>query len=321
MAIYFFYGAEDFNIDLEIEKRKSLLNQDFISMNYQVLDNPEYSDLITALRTPPMMFGDMLIVINSQEYFFSKKNFFEDSELKDIEDALNNNPESLNVIFVVKLPRDEDKKIDSRKKLFKILNKYNVQEFQPYKSYKIADISAWVKNHAKKHKDLTLNSDALDLLVEQIGNNLREFDVELDKLKLMAYPEKLVTKQMVEDISISNQDVFHITDLYIKNQKGKALLEFKKLTDKKYPLEILAVMQTVLKKWITIKTKQNSSTFELSKLTGWHEFVVKENIKKLKEVKVVDLINLKQNLFDVECKIKSAEALDIISEVEVALIK
>ena len=321
MAIYFFYGAEDFNIDLEIEKRKSLLNQDFISMNYQVLDNPEYSDLITALRTPPMMFGDMLIVINSQEYFFSKKNFFEDSELKDIEDALNNNPESLNVIFVVKLPRDEDKKIDSRKKLFKILNKYNVQEFQPYKSYKIADISAWVKNHAKKHKDLTLNNDALDLLVEQIGNNLREFDVELDKLKLMAYPEKLVTKQMVEDISISNQDVFHITDLYIKNQKGKALLEFKKLTDKKYPLEILAVMQTVLKKWITIKTKQNSSTFELSKLTGWHEFVVKENIKKLKEVKVVDLINLKQNLFDVECKIKSAEALDIISEVEVALIK
>ena len=166
-----------------------------------------------------------------------------------------------------------------------------------------------------------MNNDALDLLVEQIGNNLREFDVELDKLKLMAYPEKLVTKQMVEDISISNQDVFHITDLYIKNQKGKALLEFKKLTDKKYPLEILAVMQTVLKKWITIKTKQNSSTFELSKLTGWHEFVVKENIKKLKEVKVVDLINLKQNLFDVECKIKSAEALDIISEVEVALIK
>lgn len=321
MAIYFFYGAEDFNIDLEIEKRKSLLNQDFISMNYQVLDNPEYSDLITALRTPPMMFGDMLIVINSEEYFFSKKNFFEDSELKDIEDALNNNPESLNVIFVVKPPRDEDKKIDSRKKLFKILNKYNVQEFQPYKSYKIADISAWVKNHAKKHKDLTLNNDALDLLVEQIGNNLREFDVELDKLKLMAYPEKLVTKQMVEDISISNQDVFHITDLYIKNQKGKALLEFKKLTDKKYPLEILAVMQTVLKKWITIKTKQNSSTFELSKLTGWHEFVVKENIKKLKDVKVVDLINLKQNLFDVECKIKSAEALDIISEVEVALIK
>ena len=69
MAIYFFYGAEDFNIDLEIEKRKSLLNQDFISMNYQILDNPEYSSLITALRTPPMMFGEMLIIINSEEYF------------------------------------------------------------------------------------------------------------------------------------------------------------------------------------------------------------------------------------------------------------
>ena len=41
------------------------------------------------------------------------------------------------------------------------------------------------------------NEDAIDLLIEQIGNNLRNFDAELDKLKLLAYslqpslPEKL----------------------------------------------------------------------------------------------------------------------------------
>ena len=63
MTVYFYYGEEDFNIELEIEKMKSKLNQDFIAMNFQNLDNPEYTELITALRTPPMMFGDMLIVI------------------------------------------------------------------------------------------------------------------------------------------------------------------------------------------------------------------------------------------------------------------
>ena len=36
---------------------------------------------------------------------------------------------------------------------------------------------------------------------------------------------------------------------------------------------------------------------------------------------IADLVNLKQNLFEVECKIKSAEALDLISEVEIALIR
>ena len=321
MAVYFYYGDEDFNIELEIEALKLKLNKDFLAMSFQYLDNPDYSDLITVLRTPPMMFGDMLVVINSDKYFLSQKNFFEDSELDDIEDALNHNPETLNVVFVVKLPRDEGKKLDSRKKLYKILNKFNVKEFQTFKAYKIAEISAWIKNHAKKHKDLVISDDAIVVLIEQIGNNLRDFDSELDKLKLLAYPEKTITKKMVEEIVISNQDLFNITELIMKNQKDKALLEFQKLTDKKHPLEILAAIQTMLRKWIILKTQNGSSALELSKLTGMHEFVVKQTLVKLKNSKLSDLVALKQNLFSAECKIKSAESLDMISEVEIALIR
>ena len=54
----------------------SKLNPDFKSMSLQTLDNPDFSTLISALRTTPMMFGDMLIVINAEEYFTSNKNFF-----------------------------------------------------------------------------------------------------------------------------------------------------------------------------------------------------------------------------------------------------
>lgn len=321
MAVYFFYGDEDFNIDLELDAMRSKLNPDFLSMSFQTLDNPEYPELITALRTPPMMFGDMLIVINSDKYFSGNKNYFEDSELEDIEDALKNTPDALNIVFVVKLPRDENKKLDSRRKLYKILSKHNPKEFATFKTYKTAEIAAWIKQRAKK-KDLSLKDDAIELLIEQIGNNLRQFDGELDKLKLIAYPEKVVTRKMVEDISISNQDLFNITELIMKNEKDKALLEFKKLTDKKHPLEILAAIQTMLRKWIILKTKSSTcSSIELSKLTGQHEFVVKQSLAKLKNTKASDLVNLKQNLYEVECKIKSAEALDIISEVEIALIR
>ena len=137
----------------------------------------------------------------------------------------------------------------------------------------------------------------------------------------MAHPENIVTRKMVAEITISNQDLFNITELIMKNQKDKALLEFQKLTDKKHPLEILAAIQTMLRKWIILKTKSNISTLELAKLTSMHEFVVKQTITKLKNTKVADLVSLKQNLFEVECKIKSAEALDIISEVEIALIR
>lgn len=321
MAVYFFYGDEDYNIELEIEAMRSKLNPDFISMSFQTLDNPDYSTLITALRTPPMMFGDTLIVINSEDYFLSNKNFFDDSELADIEDAIKNNPESLNIVFVVKLPRDENKKLDSRRKLYKILSKTNSREFPTFKTYKTAEIAAWIKKHART-KDISLKDDATELLIEQIGNNLRDFNTELEKLKLIAYPENTVTRKMVEDICISHQDLFNFTELIMKNEKDKALLEFKKLLDKKHPLELLAAIQTMIRKWIVLKTKSSSMTLaELSKLTGQHEFVVKQTLAKLKNTKLADLVKLKQNLFDVEYKIKSAESLDMVSEVECAIIR
>ena len=321
MTVYFYYGEEDYNIDLAIEELKSKLNPDFLAMSFQNLNSPEYAELINALRITPMMFGNMLTVINAEEYFFSKKNYFEDTELVDVEDALKNNSDTHNIVFVVKIPRDEGKKIDSRRKLYKILSKFNAKEFQPFKTYKVQEIVSWINQRAKQ-KGLKVEQSAAELLVEQIGNNLRQFDAELDKLALIAYPEKIIIKKMVEEISISNQDLFNITEMIMKNQKDKALLEFKKLTDKKHPLEILSANQTMLRKWIIIKTKSSIlSSFELSKLTGQHEFVVKETIKKLKNTKIADLVSLKQNLYNVECKIKSAEALDIVSEVEIALIR
>jgi DNA polymerase-3 subunit delta len=321
MAVYFYYGDEDFLIDSEIERMRAKLNPDFISMSFNILDNPEYSELINILRTPPMMFGDSLYIINAEKYFSSTKNYFEDSELEDIEDALQNNPPSLNIVFVVKLPRDEGKKLDTRRKLYKILSKFNSEEFQAFKTYKTDEIANWIRKQAKK-KDIIVKDDAVNLLIELLGNNLRQFDIELDKLKLIAYPEKTVNKKMVEDIAISNQDLFNITDLIMKNKKDEALLEFKKLTDKKHPLEILAAIQTMLRKWIIIKTKASeNSTFEISKIVGMHEFVIKQNIQKLKGVSVADLVRLKQNLYETECRIKSGESLDINSEVEIALIR
>lgn len=320
MAVYFYYGDEDFLIDSQIETMRSKLNPDFLSMSFKTFDNPEYSELINILRTSPMMFGETLFVINSDKYFSSQKNFFDDKELEDIEDALQNNPESLNVVFVVKLSREEGKKLDTRRKLYKILSKFNSEEFQAFKTYKTAEISDWIRRRSKT-KDLIIKDDAVNLLIELLGNNLRQFDTELDKLKLIVYPEKTVTKKAVEEIAVSNQDLFNITELIMKNKKDKALLEFKKLTDKKHPLEILSAIQTMLRKWILLKTNSNHSSVELSKLVGMHEFVIKQTLQKLKNTPASELVKLKQNLFNAEIRIKSGEALDVNSEVEIALIR
>lgn len=319
MSIYFFHGDEEYNIEQEINKlKKKLLDKNFASMNFKVANNPNFADLISLLRTQPMMFGNMMVVINCEDYF-SKT--FEDYQLEEIEKALADNVESLCIIFVVTLPRNEGKKVDSRKKIYKIITKHaQTQEFPTFKSYKVDDIANWINKEAKKH-EITMEKDAAVSLIEQVGNNLRDLAKELEKLKLIAYPETKITKKMVKEICISNEDLFGLADFILKGDKGRALLEFQKLLDKKYSLEILSALQTMLRKWITIKSKSRElPLYEISKLTGQHEFVVKTTLEKMKDTPLRDLVKLKQNLTEAEYKIKSGQAVDHIDEIERALL-
>lgn len=317
MAIYFFYGEEEFNITNEIEKLKKTLDKNFLEMSFKTYDNPKFPDLISILRTQPMMFGKMLIIINCLEYFAKT---FEDKEIKQISDALEANTDAVDIVFVAELPRDEGKKLDSRKKFFKLLKKYNAQEFPTIPTYKTAELEGWVQKQAKSKK-IKLENAALTTLIAQVGNNLRQLDGELEKLALLAYPKDLVTKDMVQEICISNEDLFAFSDYLMQNEKDKALLEYRKLLDKKHPLEILATLQTMLRRWIILKAKASEcSPTELSRLTGQHEYVVKLTLQKLKKTNLKDLVHLKQRLTDTEYKIKSGQLLNPDEEVENAFI-
>lgn len=317
MAVYFFYGEEDFNIEREIEKLKGSLDKNFLEMSYKVYDNPKYADLISILRTQPMMFGKMLVVIKCLEYFTKT---FEDKEIKEITKALEDNSENLDIVFVAELPRDEGKKLDSRKKLFKLLSKFNSKEFATIPTYKTAELEAWIKKQAQAKK-LKISQDALNAIISQIGNNLRQIDKELDKLQIVAHPENLVTAEMVKDNCISNEDLFAFSDYLMLGEKDKALREYRKLLDKKYCLEIVSTLQTMLRRWITLKAKSGESTFELAKMTGMHEYVVKLTLQKLKKASLKDLVKLKENITDAEYRIKSGQVEKPEMEIENAFFR
>lgn len=313
MAVYFFYGEEDFNIEQEIEKLKKGLDKNFLEMSFKTYDNPKFPDLISILRTQPMMFGKMLVVINCLDYF-SKT--FDDKEMKQIATALEENNDNLDIVFVAQLKRDEGKKLDSRKKFFKTLSKYNAQEFAVIPTYKTAELEGWIVKQAKAKK-LKMDTGAATAMISQIGNNLRQLDTELDKLQLMAYPQNVVTPDMVKEICISNEDLFAFSDYLLEGKKDLALREYRKLLEKKYCMEIVSTLQTMLRRWIILKAKSSECTpMELSRLTGQHEYVVKLTLQKLKKTNLKDLVKLKQNITEAEFKIKSGQAPNAEAEVE-----
>ena len=318
MAVYFFYGEEDYDIDSEIEKLKKGLDKNFIDMSFKTYDCPKASDLIPILRSQPMMFGKMLIVINCLDYFSKLHN---EDLLDEIEKALKDNTDNVDIVFVAKLVRNDGRKLDGRKRFYKILKSFNSKEFSLIPTYKTAELESRILKFANE-KDLKLDKSALTAIITQLGNNLRQIDKELDKVKLFAYPEKNINGKMIKEICVSNEDLFAFSDLLMENRKGEALKEYRKLLNSRYPLEILTTLQSMIRRWIVLKARSaDFSPFELSKMTGMHEYVVKLTLKNLKNTPLKDLVKLKQNLTDTEYKIKSGLAGDIETEIENALFR
>lgn len=322
--IYFFYGDEEFSISNEIKGFRDKLDKNFIEMSYKTYNNPKFPDLIAILKSQPMMFGKMLIVINCLGYLSGKKaeeSGFDEKQLKELAQTLENCSENLDVIFVAQLPPDSQKKIDKRRKIFKILSNFNSKEFLQIPSYKTAELEGWIKQRANK-KDLKLPGNVVSLMLVQIGSNLRMLDSELEKLKVYA-GDKPVTEEMVKEICTTGEDLFGFSQYLIAGKISQALEEYQKLLSKKHPLEILSFLHTQIKNCIEIKAYSGKySQDEIAKMINMHPYRVKLELQKLKDVPLKNLVKLKQNLTQAEYKIKTGQSvMDIEREVEYAILR
>ena len=324
--IYFYYGDEEYNISKEIKKLKSKLDKNFIEMSYKEFDNPKFPDLIAAISSQPMMFGRMLIIIDCIKFFKNKtdeEGGFDDSQLKQLESALENHNENIDIVFRAYSDSDSKKKIsvDKRKKIFKLLSKYNAQEFNQIPSYKTEELENWIKQQAKNHH-LRIAPDAISLLLLQVGSNLRLLDSELEKLKIFV-KDKIATKEDVKQICINNEDLFAFIDYIVTGQIAKALTEYQKLLMKTHPLAILSVLHTMLHSKIQIKANASKySADEIAKIVNMHPYRVKLEIQKLKNTPLKNLVKLKTNLTNAEYKIKSGQSdMSPEREVEYALLQ
>ena len=322
--IYFFYGDEEFNISNEIKKFKSKLDKNFIEMSYKYFNNPEFPDLIAALRTQPMMFGNMVIEINCLSYLSGKSPDdygFDDKQIAQITQALDSCSENLDIIFTAKLPPDSKKKFDKRRKFFKLLAKYNSKEFLKIPSYKTTELENWIKQQAKS-KELKLSDSVVSEILIRVGANLRMLDSELEKLKIYA-GNNSVTVDMIKEICTTNEDLFVFADYLIDGKLTKALEEYQKLLSKKHPLEILSVLHTLFHSKIAVKA--NSAKYppdKIAKIVNMHPFRAQLEVQKLKNVSFKKLVNLKKNLTDAEFRIKSGKScLDIDKEIEYAILQ
>ncbi len=308
-------------MEKEIKKLKNeLLDTSFMSMAYKVFDNPPFNTLIECVQSAPLMFGATLSIIYLDKYLMGNKMSLDEKQIESIDYALSSLSDSVNIIFVCKVPRDENKKPDSRKKFYKTLSKYSqVREFAQFKTYQ-KELNTQIAKMAKE-KELTISSDNIALFIEQLGANLTLIDSELEKLKIALHPNKTINADAIRKYCTSSEDVFILADLIIQGNKNEVLKQYNLLTEKRHPLEIFSVLQSNFQRFIFIKNyEKKMSAKDISLKLKLHEFIVMKTQEKLRKTSLDKLIQIRENLINAEYKMKTGQSASPETVLELALL-
>lgn len=180
MALYFFWGDDDFALMRAVQRLQSdCLDPDWVSFNLDRITSDQPESLITALNqamTPPFGRGQRFVWLVDTTI---TQRCSEDW-LAALQRTLPTIPTTTTFLF------SSPGKPDRRLKSTKLLSQYaEVREFSAIPPWKTDLLLRQAKEAAQEHQ-VKLTSAALDYLVEAVGNNTRQLHSELEKISVFA---------------------------------------------------------------------------------------------------------------------------------------
>lgn len=184
--IYFLFGEEAYYIDkISDYIGDKVLTEEEKGFNQMVLYGRDVSidDIVGNAKRYPMMAERQVVIVKEAQHLS-----------RTIEQlcAYAENPQQSTVLVICY----KYKKLDKRKKLFKIIKKNGVI-FESKKLYE-NQVSDWLRKHLLS-RGYTISHKASLLLVEYLGTDLSKISKELEKLKLALPQQTEITPQHIEE--------------------------------------------------------------------------------------------------------------------------
>ncbi|MDB9529138.1 DNA polymerase III subunit delta [Oscillatoria sp. CS-180] len=250
MAIYFFWGEDDFEMNRTIAQlRDRSIDAAWSSFNYDKLSSDDTEGPITALNqamTPPFGTGKRFVWL--AETTLGQR--CSEVVLKEFERTLPKLPDSS--IFLM----SSRQKPDGRSKFTKLLQKYGeVREFSTIPPWKTDQIAKRVEK-AAQDKGLTLTPEATHLLVEAVGNQTRQLMLELEKLSVYwgDRAEAIDADTVTSLVTISTQNSLKLAAALREGKTDQALGLLSDLLNRNEPaLRIVSTLVGQFRTWLWVK--------------------------------------------------------------------
>ena len=184
--IYFLFGEEAYFIDkISDYIGDKVLTEEEKGFNQMVLYGRDVSidDIVGNAKRYPMMAERQVVIVKEAQHLS-----------RTIEQlcAYAKNPQQSTVLVICY----KYKKLDKRKKLFKIIKKNGVI-FESKKLYE-NQVSDWLRKHLLS-RGYTISHKAALLLVEYLGTDLSKISKEIEKLRLAIPQQTEITPEHIEE--------------------------------------------------------------------------------------------------------------------------
>ncbi len=250
MAIYFFWGEDDFAIAQRVQNlRDTILDPNWVQFNYHQISGEDANGTIDALNqamTPVFGMGGRLVwVVNT-----SICQQCSDDILTQLQRILPAIPDSSHLLFTT------GKKPDKRLKSTKLIEQYaEVREYSPIPPWKTDELIKNVKQVAQEI-GVKLTPNAVELLAESVGNNSRQLWNELQKLQLYGQQENRPLDETIIAtlVNANAQNSLQLAQAIRQGNQGQALQLIDELLSKNEPaLRIVATLVGQFRTWTIIQ--------------------------------------------------------------------
>lgn len=276
--LYLLYGEEKYDLEQMVEKLKKKMDRLEEGINFFYLTMDTIDQLTDVLQGVTFFGSEKLIIIKETKLKFEVallESLDEDTLVIVIEDSV-------------------DKRTSEYKKMAKIAE---CMEFKHMDQKQMID---YIMQILKKYQ-VKISLEDATYLQSICGEEKSNVINELQKLVIYLEEEKVVTRQIIDDVCSKtlNAKIFDVLSLIVNKQKQKAILQLNELLEQKEPIVKIYIMlykqvkQMYMIRYLTQKGEQN-----IAQVMGIHPFVFK-NLSKSSESYTLDKLKSIIYAFDV----------------------
>lgn len=307
-AVYLVQGTEQYLSEkVKFAFINSVLDDEVSEFNFGQFDMRE-TTIDVALQEAESFpfFGDKRLVFVQSPYFLTGKTITNgpDHDMSYLESYLGN-PSDFSVLVIFAAYE----KLDKRKKITKtLLKQAEIINIEPLNEKSVYDL---VKSTCET-EGYSIDSDALDKLIQLTDRNLSKSMTELDKLMIYHHQDKQITLSTVEQLvpKTLEQNIFELNDLVLSKKVQESVELYQDLlTQKEDPIKIIALMigQFRLLLQVKILRRKGYQQADIAKILKVHPFRVKLALQKEKKFEQKILSKAHHHLIDADYLIKSGK--------------